>query len=110
MNTSDSWDPMIEEPKRESIRVAGVEFKLGDRVRIWPLGDADILDIALKGKTATIASIEQDFEDQVYFAVTIDEDPGRDLGTQGKPGHRFFYRPEEVEPLDDDDDDDEARS
>jgi hypothetical protein len=107
MNTNDNWDPMIEEPKRASIRVAGVEFKLGDRVRIWPLGDADILDIALKGKTATIASIEQDFEDQVYFAVTIDEDPGRDLGTQGKPGHRFFYRPEEVEPLDDDD---EARS
>ncbi len=28
--------------------------------------------------------------------------PGRDLGAQGKPGHRFFYRPEEVEPLDDD--------
>jgi hypothetical protein len=102
MNASDSWDPTIEQPKLESIRVAGVVYKLGDRVRIWPLGDADILDIALKGKTATIASIEQDFEDQVYFAVTIDEDPGRDFGMQGKPGHRFFYRAEEVEPMDDD--------
>ena len=108
MNTNDSWDPTIEQPKRESISVAGVEYKLGDRVRIWPLGDADILDIVLTGKTATIASIEQDLEDQVYFAVTIDEDPGRDFGTEGKPGHRFFYRPEEVEPMDDDDD--EARS
>src|SRR6516165_1757940 len=104
MNTNDRWDPMIEEPKRESIRVAGVEYRLGDRVRIWPLGDADILDIALKGKAATIASIEQDIEDQVYFAVTVDEDPGRDFGTQGKPGHRFFYRAEEVELLDRDDD------
>ncbi len=72
---------------------------MGDRVRLWPLGDADILDMALKGKTATIASIEQDFEDRVYLAVTVDDDPGHDLGVQGKPGHRFFYRPEEVEPL-----------
>ena len=104
MNTNERWDPTVEQPKLESIRVGGVEYRLGDRVRIWPLGDADILDIALKGKMATIASIEQDFEDQVYFAVTIDEDPGRDFGTEGKPGHRFFYRPEEVEPLDDDDD------
>ena len=72
---------------------------MGDRVRLWPLGDADILDMALKGKTATIAAIEQDFEDRVYLAVTVDDDPGQDLGVQGKPGHRFFYRPEEVEPL-----------
>ncbi len=33
--------------------------------------------------------------------MTVDDDPGQDLGVQGKPGHRFFYRPEEVEPLDD---------
>jgi hypothetical protein len=103
MNTDKSWDPMIEQPKLESIRVAGVEFRPGDRVRIWPLGDADILDIALKGKSATIASIEQDLEDQVYFAVTIDDDPGKDLGVDGKPGHRFFFRPEEVELIDEDD-------
>ncbi len=25
---------------------------------------------------------------------------GRDFGAAGKPGHRFFFRPEEVEPLD----------
>jgi hypothetical protein len=104
MNTNDNWDPMVEPAKRVSVRVGGVEYKVGYPVRIWPLGDADILDIALKGKTATIVSIEQDFEDQVYFAVTIDEDPGRDLGAQGKPGHRFFYRPEEVELVYDDDD------
>ena len=34
------------------------------------------------------------------FAVTVDEDPGKDFGEQGKPAHRFFFRPEEVEPLD----------
>jgi hypothetical protein len=97
----DNWCPTFEPPRLQTIRVAGVDYTVGDRVRLWPLGDADILDMALKGKTATIASIEQDFEDRVFLAVTVDDDPGRDLGTEGKPGHRFFYRPEEVEPLDD---------
>ena len=95
----DNWDPTLEPVKLQTIRVVGVEYTVGDRVRLWPLNNADILDMALKGKTATIAAIEQDYEDRVYLAVTIDDDPGRDLGVQGKPGHRFFYRPEEVEPL-----------
>ena len=97
----DNWDPTLEQPRLLTIRVADVDYTVGDRVRIWPLGDADILDVALKGKTATIASIEQDFEDRIYLAVTVDDDPGHDLGDEGKPGHRFFYHPEEVEPLDD---------
>ena len=97
----DNWDPTLEPTRLLTIRVVGVDYTVGDRVRLWPLGDADILDMALKGKTATIASIEQDFEDRVYLAVTVDDDPGNDLGAEGKPGHRFFYRPEEVEPLDD---------
>ena len=61
-----------------------------------------ILDLALMGKTATIAAIEQDFEDRIHIAVTVDEDPGRDFGARGQPGHRFFFRPDEVEPLEDD--------
>jgi hypothetical protein len=97
----DNWDPTLEPPRLLTIRVADVDYTVGDRVRIWPLGDADILDMALKGKAATIASIEQDFEDQVYLVVTVDDDPGQDLGAEGKPGHRFFYHPEEVEPLND---------
>jgi hypothetical protein len=98
--TMDDWDPTVEQTRLQKIRVAGVQYCVGDRVRIWPLGDADILDMALKGKTAIIAALEQDYEDRVYIAVTIDDDPGQDLGAQGKPGHRFFFRPEEVEPLD----------
>jgi hypothetical protein len=71
----------------------------GVRVRLRPSGRADIFDIALAGKEATVASIEQDFEDRIFVTVTVDEDPGRDLGAEGKPGHRFFFRPEEVEIL-----------
>lgn len=94
-------DPRRESPPIERISVAGAEYRLGDRVRIWPLGDADIFDMALKGKTARISAIEEDDEDRVHLAVTVDEDPGQDLGLEGKPGHRFFFRPEELEILED---------
>jgi hypothetical protein len=82
-----------------SVTIAGVTLRAGDRVRLRPRRGADIVDVALAGKSATIASIEQDFEDRVHVAVTIDDDPGRDLGALGQPGHRFFFSPEEVEPL-----------
>jgi hypothetical protein len=29
----------------------------------------------------------------------LDDDPGRDLGLLRQPGHRFFFAPEEVEPM-----------
>ena len=47
-------------------------------------------------------AIEQDYEGRLHLAVTIDDDPGADIGAAGKIGHRFFFRPEEVEPLDTD--------
>ena len=95
-------DPMAERPKLERIRLGGVDLGPGDRVRLRPRGGADIFDMTLEGMTATIATIEQDYEDRIFLAVTVDEDPGKDFGVQGKPGHRFFFRPEEVEPIGED--------
>ncbi len=92
-------NPFEERPPIEQIRIAGVLYRLGGRVKIWPLGTADILDIALRGKIATIVSIEQDFEERVHLAVTVDDDPGSDLGLTGQPGHRFFFRPGDVKPI-----------
>ena len=57
--------------------------------------------MSLNGKIATIESIEQDFENQYHMAVTLDDDPGQDLGRARQPGHRFFFKPEELMPLDD---------
>jgi hypothetical protein len=68
-------------------------------VRIWPQKSADIMDMALKGKVAIVEAIEQDFEDNVHLAVVLEDDPGRDLGMMRQPGHRFFFSPEEVEPV-----------
>lgn len=82
-----------------SVSVFGVEVKPGDRVRLWPQKSADIMDIALKGKVAIVEALEQDFDDQVHLAVVLEDDPGRDLGLLRQPGHRFFFSPEEVEPL-----------
>jgi hypothetical protein len=93
------WDALSDKPGLEQVRVGKVDLKRGDRVRLWPLGRADIFDMALHGKTATIEAIEQDFEDRIYLAVTVDDDPGQDLGQQRQPGHRFFFGVEEVEPL-----------
>ncbi len=93
------WDPFAEKPLRESVRVFGVDLKKGDRVRLWPQKSADIMDTVLAGKTATIEAIEEDFEGNVQFAVTVDDDPGRDLGELRQPGHRFFFGTDEVEPI-----------
>lgn len=83
----------------ESVRVGGVELRAGDRVRLKPRPGGDIFDLALAGKEAAIEAIEQDYEERVHLAVTLDDDPGRDLGLARQPGHRFFFAPEEVEPL-----------
>src|SRR5437867_913199 len=74
------WNPWEERPLLESICVGGVELRPGDRVRLWPRGRADIMDLALEGKIATLAAIEQDLEGRVYLAVVVEDDPGRDLG------------------------------
>jgi hypothetical protein len=71
----------------------------GDRVRLRPRGRADAFDVLLAGRTATVAAVEVDFEGRTHLAVTVDGDPGGDLGAVGRVGHRFFFRPEEVELL-----------
>jgi hypothetical protein len=59
----------------------------------------DVLDMALAGKIASIECIEQDYEGKSHLAVVLDDDPGRDMGLLRQPGHRFFFDPEEVEPV-----------
>jgi len=93
------WNPFEEKPPLESVRVFGIELRKGDRVRLWPQKTADIMDLALVGQVATIEAIEQDFEDKIQFAVVLEDDPGREFGEMRQPGHRFFFSPEEVEPL-----------
>jgi hydrogenase maturation protease len=72
----------------------------GDHVRIRPAPGADALDSLLAGRRAVIESVEEDVDGRVYFALVLEDDPGKDFGFQRMPGHRFFYLSEEVEPAD----------
>lgn len=94
-----NWNPESESAQVESITVFGVAVKAGDRVRLWPQKSADIFDMALKGKVAVVEAIERDFDDRTHVAVVLEDDPGRDLGMLRQPGHRFFFSPEEIEPM-----------
>lgn len=93
------WDPFAEKPAVESVPVFGVAVRKGDRVRLWPQKKADIIDSVMEGRVAIIEAIEQDLEGNAQFAVVLEDDPGRDLGLLRQAGHRFFFSPEEVEPL-----------
>jgi hypothetical protein len=94
-----NWSLESEGAPLESITVFGVRVRAGDRVRLWPQKSADIFDLALKGKIAIVEAIERDYDDHLHIGVVIEDDPGRDLGMLRQPGHRFFFGPEEIEPL-----------
>jgi hypothetical protein len=82
-----------------AVRRAPVPPRPGTRVTLRPGRRADVMDIALAGRTATVAAVETDFEGRTYVAVTVDDDPGADLGARGQPGHRFFFHLDEIEAL-----------
>jgi hypothetical protein len=93
------WQLLEDKAPVDSLRISGVEVRPGDRVRLRPQAGGDIMDVALAGKTGTIEAVEQDYEGSFQLAVVLDDDPGKDLGMRRQPGHRFFFRPEEIEPL-----------
>ncbi|HEX4533020.1 MAG TPA: hypothetical protein VH000_02220, partial [Rhizomicrobium sp.] len=85
--------------KPELVSIAHGGLSVGTRVRLKPRKGGDVLDIVLAGKVAVIEAIERDFEDRVHVAVVVEDDPGRDMGEGRFPGHRFFFAPEEIEPI-----------
>jgi hydrogenase maturation protease len=94
------WEA-LERPGPDAVVVGGVEVRCGSRVRLAPRPGGDVFDLALAGRTAIVDAIESDMEGGLLLAVTVDDDPGRDLGEDRRPGHRFFFAAEEVEPLPD---------
>ena len=93
-----SPDAMGEAPGELVKMIDGILYSKGDKVRL-KLGKrrSDASDMFLDGKIATIEIIHTDYDDNVHFAVTMDDDPAqdmlRDLGI-----YRFFS-PTEVEHL-----------
>ena len=93
------WHVLEDKTQVEQVTIAGVDVKVGDRVRLRPRQGGDVLDIALAGQIAIVESLEQDYEGKNHVCVVLEEDPGRDLGMLRQPGHRFFFSAEEIEPL-----------
>jgi hydrogenase maturation protease len=93
-----SWEE-LERPAPDVVTVDGTTVRRGSRVRLKPRAGGDVFDIALADRTAVVEEIVQSMEGVVHLAVTVEDDPGRDLGVEKQIGHRFFFAPEEVEPV-----------
>lgn len=81
----------------DSVVINGHTVRRGSVVRLQPSQRADIFDLALRGQKAIVDSVEQDMDDRTHLAVTLADDPGRDLSA--RIGQRFFFGPDEVQPL-----------
>ena len=83
-------------PGEEEVSVGGATFRRGAKVRLRPRDEGDPIDHMVSGRTATIEKILYDVDDRLYFAVTVDGDPGQELL---RDSGRFLYFFEgEVEP------------
>ena len=74
-------------------------IRKGSHVRLRPRAGGDVFDLALAGRLARVESLEEDDEGRVHVIVAVDDDPGRDLAAASVLGHRFFFRLDEVEPV-----------
>lgn len=84
-----------------SARIGGTEVARGSRVRLRPRAGGDAHDLFLAGRIAVVEAIDEDGDGALHLSVTLEDDPGRDLGENRFLGHRFFFSPAEVEPLGD---------
>jgi hydrogenase maturation protease len=90
---------LIDPPVPRTVTAGGAEIGRGSRVVLRPGDGGDVMDRALDGRLAVVEMIHEDLDGKLHVAVTLDDDPGRDLGERRQPGHRFFFTPAELEPL-----------
>ena len=82
-----------------TVTVAGAEIGRGSRVVVRPGDGGDVFDRAIAGMVAVVETLHEDLDGRVHVAVTLEDDPGRDLGERRQPGHRFYFAPDELEPI-----------
>jgi hypothetical protein len=107
------WDPGADasvSPGTDSLLIRGVPVAKGSRVRLCPgqreaevpgimgaMRAADAQDLFLEGRTAEVQAVFFDVDGEEYLAVTLEDDPGAEI--QMWHGRFFYFRPDEVEPL-----------
>ena len=84
-------------PGEEEVVIDEVAYRRGDKV-LLRLGDRDDpYDRILDGRVATLERIYYDYDDRLYFGVTVDDDPGQDL--MRDTGRFLFFFAGEVEAM-----------
>lgn len=87
-----------ESPGEHGVMVGGVLVTKGSRVRLRPRrGGTDPQDMFLDGRIALVEDVLTDMENARHLAVTLEDDPGADLGRWY--GRFRYFTPDEVEPL-----------
>jgi hypothetical protein len=87
--------PREEPPGERTVKVDGVTYRLGDKVVLRLQDRPDPYDQILDGRIATLERIYYDYEDKLYFGVTVDDDPGQEL--MRETGRFLFFFVGELE-------------
>jgi hypothetical protein len=87
--------PVEEPPGEKQVDVDGVTYRLGDKVVLRLEHRSDPYDQILNGRVATVERIYFDYEDKLYFGVTVDDDPGQEL--MRETGRFLFFFTGELE-------------
>lgn len=83
----------------DAITIDGLLVRAGSRVILHPRSSTDVLMRAVDGRRAIVDAVMQDLDDNIQLTVTLEDDPARTLGKGRWLGHRFFFCPDELEPL-----------
>jgi hypothetical protein len=96
------WDPGSDpsvSPETDSVSVNGVPVARGSRVVLRPRhGRTDAQDMFLDGRTATVAAVLCNVDDEWHLAVTPDDDPEA-AELMVAHGRYLYFAPDEVEPV-----------
>ncbi|MDQ6783880.1 MAG: hypothetical protein M3063_10635 [Actinomycetota bacterium] len=94
------WDPGVDgavDPWTDTLLIQGVAVAKGSKVRLVPCRRADAHDLFIAGKSATVAGVFHDVDGEQHVAVTLDDDPARDVFAW--QGRFLYFAPDEVVPI-----------
>jgi hydrogenase maturation protease len=94
----DVWGE-LSQPGVQSVTVGDAVVQAGSIVRLRPADAQDPIARGLEGRLAMVDAVIEDFDGKVSLAVVLDADPARTLGKGRSLAHRFFFGPDEVEPV-----------
>jgi hypothetical protein len=90
------WEPDARvAPDRMVIEIDGIQVGKGATVRLRPNRRADSMDLFLDGRLATVEAVFESVDEEVFVAITVDDDPATDLHREY--GRFFYFAPDELQ-------------